>query len=29
MAGKFDREIMMEYLEMDRNDLLKLISNYF
>lgn len=27
MAGKFDREIMMEYLEMDRNDLLKLISN--
>lgn len=27
MAGKFDREVMMEYLEMDRNDLLKLISD--
>lgn len=26
MAGKFDREVMMEYLEMDRNDLMKLIS---
>jgi hypothetical protein len=27
MAGKFDREVMMEYLEMDRNDLMKLISD--
>ena len=27
MAGKFDREVMMEYLELDRNDLLKLISD--
>lgn len=27
MAGKFDREIIMEYLEMDRNDLLKLVSD--
>ena len=27
MAGKFDREVMMEYLEMDRNDLRKLISD--
>jgi len=27
MAGKFDREVMMEYLEMDRNDLMNLISD--
>lgn len=27
MAGKFDREVMMEYLEMDRNELLKLMSD--
>lgn len=27
MASKFDREVMMEYLEMDRTELLKLISD--
>ncbi len=27
MAGKFDREVMMEYLEMDRSELLKLLSD--
>ena len=27
MAGKFDREVMMEYLEMDRVDLMKLLSD--
>tara|TARA_R110002072_G_scaffold33696_10_gene101831 strand:+ start:77 stop:922 length:846 start_codon:yes stop_codon:yes gene_type:complete len=27
MAGKFDREVMMEYMEIDRNDLMKLISD--
>lgn len=27
MAGKFDREVMMEYLEMDRNELMKLIAD--
>ncbi|QMU65358.1 MAG: carboxypeptidase-like regulatory domain-containing protein [Flavobacteriaceae bacterium] len=27
MAGKFDREIMMEYLEMDRQELMELISD--
>lgn len=27
MAGKFDREVMMEYLEMDRSELMKLLSD--
>jgi hypothetical protein len=27
MAGKFDREVMMEYLEMDRQELMELISD--
>lgn len=27
MAGKFDREVMMEYLEMDSNELMKLVSD--
>lgn len=27
MAGKFDREVMMEYLEMDRNELMELVSD--
>ncbi len=27
MASKFDREVMMEYLEMDRQELMELISD--
>ncbi|WP_239708415.1 hypothetical protein [Tenacibaculum finnmarkense] len=27
LAGKFDREVMMEYLEMDSQELHKLLSN--
>ena len=27
LAGKFDREVMMEYLEMDRAELNKLLSD--
>lgn len=27
LAGKFDREVMMEYLEMDRQELIKLLSD--
>ena len=27
LAGKFDREVMMEYLEMDRQELTNLLSD--
>ena len=27
LAGKFDREVMMEYLQMDRQELIELLMN--